>query len=320
MTVLERFFRGDQAALARIISFIEDCEDGYRELLSRLYPKSGKALKIGFTGPPGSGKSSLVNNISKKLAREGHRIAVVAVDPTSPFTGGALLGDRVRMSGMPTDGSIYIRSMATRGSTGGLAAATGNVVTALDAYGFDFILIETVGVGQVELDIVDTCDTVVVVLVPESGDAIQALKAGLMEIADVFAVNKADRPGANHIIMELNSTLDLKRQKTAWELPVVATEAINDKNTDQLINKIKEHIGHCKETGTFADHRRHQIKRKIDSIIQFHINNLIWEKVVTKVDVDKLVTEIFEGKNDPFTVSQKLLDMLVADGLFRQSP
>jgi LAO/AO transport system kinase len=172
MTVLDKFLAGDPAALPRIITHIENRGKDYRRLISKIYPSTGRAVKIGFTGPPGSGKSSLVNNISKMLAVDGKKVAIVAVDPSSPFTGGALLGDRIRMVNMPTDGSIFVRSMATRGSTGGLAAATGNVIIALDAFGFDYILIETVGVGQVELDIIDSCDTVVVVLVPESGDGL----------------------------------------------------------------------------------------------------------------------------------------------------
>jgi len=310
MTVLEKFLQGDQAALARIISFIEDRQDGYQRLLSRLYPKSGNALRIGFTGPPGAGKSSLVNNFSKILAAEGHKVAVVAVDPTSPFTGGALLGDRVRLVNMPTDGSIFIRSMATRGSTGGLAAATGNVVTALDAFGFDHILIETVGVGQVELDIIDTCDAVVVVLVPESGDAVQALKAGLMEIADIFAVNKADRPGADHIVAELNTTLDLKRQKTEWELPVVATEAINNKNIDKLAEKVRAYIDFTRTTDHFEKHRKAQIKKKIISILQFHITNALNDRVGQLADIDQVVSEIYDGRREPFTVAREIFESL----------
>jgi LAO/AO transport system kinase len=307
MTVLEKFLSGDQAALARIITFIEDRQEKYREVLARLYPQSGRAVKIGFTGPPGAGKSSLVNSIARLLLARGHRIGIIAVDPTSPFTGGALLGDRIRMVDMPTDGSVYIRSMATRGSSGGLAAATGNVATALDAFGFDFILIETVGVGQVELDIVDTCDTVIVVLVPESGDAIQALKAGLMEIADIFAINKADRPGSENIVAELNMVLELKRNKIEWDLPVIATEAINNKNIDRLLEKIDAHLGYIKTSGLFEKHRREQIKNKLFGVMQFHFNNLIRQEIGRITDLDKVISDIYEGKSDPFTVGESLL-------------
>ncbi|MCX6825954.1 MAG: methylmalonyl Co-A mutase-associated GTPase MeaB [candidate division Zixibacteria bacterium] len=309
MTILDKFLNGDQAALARIISFIEDREEGYQKVLSRLYPLSGKALKIGFTGPPGAGKSSLVNNIIKVLACQGKKVGVIAVDPTSPFTGGALLGDRIRLTDMPIDGSVYIRSMATRGSTGGLAAATGNVAVALDAFGFEYILIETVGVGQVELDIIDTCDTVVVILVPESGDAIQALKAGLMEIADIFAVNKADRPGSENMIAELNMILEIKRRNSEWELPVVATEAINNKNTDDLMTKILSHLDHIKQTGFFEKHRREQIKRKVYGILEGYVRQYLEDRILTAADLDKAVSEIYDRKSDPFTVSEKLLNL-----------
>ncbi|MEP0827750.1 MAG: methylmalonyl Co-A mutase-associated GTPase MeaB [bacterium] len=307
MTVLERFLGGDQSALARIITIIEDRTDGYQDILARLYPRSGKALKIGFTGPPGAGKSSLVNSIAKMLLGQGKRVGIIAVDPTSPFTGGALLGDRIRMVDMPSDGTVYIRSMATRGSTGGLAAATGNAAVALDAFGFDYVLIETVGVGQVELDIVDTCDTVVVTLVPESGDAVQALKAGLMEIADIFALNKSDRPGAENIAAELNMILEIKREKQDWELPVVMTEAINNKNIDRLQSKIEKHLAYLRSSGQFDKHRREQIRKKIVSIVTAQINVVVREKLTQMVDIEKVVGEIYEGKTDPYTVSKELI-------------
>lgn len=307
MTVLERFLGGDQSALARIITIIEDRTDGYQDILARLYPRSGKALKIGFTGPPGAGKSSLVNSIAKMLLGQGKKVGIIAVDPTSPFTGGALLGDRIRMVDMPSDGTVYIRSMATRGSTGGLAAATGNAAVALDAFGFDYVLIETVGVGQVELDIIDTCDTVVVTLVPESGDAVQALKAGLMEIADIFALNKSDRPGAENIAAELNMILEIKREKQDWELPVVMTEAVNNKNIDRLQSKIEKHLAYLRSSGQFDKHRREQIRKKIVSIVTAQINVVVREKLTRMVDIEKVVGEIYEGKTDPYTVSKELI-------------
>ena len=309
MTVLDKFLQGDQAALARIISFVEDTEDGYREVLGKLYPMSGRATRIGFTGPPGAGKSSLVNNVSKALASNGKKVAVIAVDPSSPFTGGALLGDRIRLVDMPTDGSIFIRSMATRGSSGGLAAATGNVTTVLDAFGFDYILIETVGVGQIELDIVDACDTVVVVLVPESGDAIQTLKAGLMEIADIFVVNKSDRPGAENIEMELNMTLDLKRDQMAWDIPVVMSEAVNNKGTDILLEKMSQHMDYALKSGWLENHRRKQIRKKIYNILTFYVNSMIRGKLAEMPDLEKAVLEIYSGKGDPYSASRELVKL-----------
>jgi len=309
MTVLERFLNGDLSALARIISFIENREEGYEKLLTHLYPKARRAIKIGFTGPPGAGKSTIVNEISKMLSKEGNKIGIIAVDPTSPFTGGALLGDRIRMHDLPSDGSVYIRSMATRGSTGGLAGATNNVTIALDAFGFDYILIETVGVGQVELDIINTCDAVVVVLVPESGDAIQALKAGLMEIADIFAVNKADRPLSESIVAELNSVLDIKREKTGWKLPVLPTEAVNRKNIDTMLNELKGFIQYSRESGLFEKHRRNQIKKKIFNILNYNFTKMIESKLSGVVNLDSIIDDIFAGKTDPFTACRELLKL-----------
>ncbi|PKK84052.1 MAG: methylmalonyl Co-A mutase-associated GTPase MeaB [candidate division Zixibacteria bacterium HGW-Zixibacteria-1] len=309
MTVLDKFNQGDQAALAKIISFVEDYQDGYREVLGKLYPESGRATRIGFTGPPGAGKSSLVNNISKALASNGKKVAVIAVDPSSPFTGGALLGDRIRLTDMPTDGTIFIRSMATRGSSGGLAAATGNVATVLDAFGFDFILIETVGVGQIELDIVDACDTVIVVLVPESGDSIQTLKAGLMEIADIFVVNKADRPGAENIVMELNMTLDLKRDQMTWDIPVLSSEAINNKGTDILLEKMGLHMDYAIKSGWLEKHRRKQIRKKIYNILTYYVDNMIRSRLADMPDLEKAVSDIYTGQGDPYSACRELVKL-----------
>jgi len=313
VTVLERFLEGDQAALARIISYIEDADKGWQELLSRLYTRAGRAVKIGFTGPPGAGKSSLVNCTAKLLAAQNKKIGIIAVDPTSPFTGGALLGDRIRMKDLPSDGSVFIRSMATRGSTGGLAVATDNATIALDAFGFDYILIETVGVGQVELDIINTCDTVVVILVPESGDAIQALKAGLMEIADIFAINKADRPLSESIVAELISVLHMKAEKSIWEIPVIPTEAINNKNTDLLLEKILAHLDFSKQTGHFERHRREQIRRKIFDILHDRVHEVIIKKLGAVADLDRLVGEIFEHRTDPFRAGERLFHLTQID-------
>ncbi len=213
------------------------------------------------------------------------------------------------MNELPTDGSVYMRSMATRGSSGGLAGATNNVTVALDAFGFDYILIETVGVGQVELDIIDTCDTVVVVLVPESGDAVQALKAGLMEIADIFAVNKADRPGAKNIIAALQNMLEIKSEKSLWKWPVVPTEAINNKNIDSLLEHIFAHTAFSRESGTFERHRREQIRKKIFAILETQLKAMMEEKLNVKTDLDQLVTRIYQGDTDPYTVGDELLKL-----------
>jgi LAO/AO transport system kinase len=307
MSVLDRFLEGDIRALSRVISYIEDRTDGYRDLLGVLYEKSGKSIRLGVTGPPGAGKSTLVNGLAHEYLNDGSKVGVVAVDPTSPFTGGALLGDRVRMSEFPTGGEFYFRSMATRGASGGLAAATGNVTVALDAFGFDITLIETVGVGQVELDIIDACDTVVVAIVPESGDAVQTMKAGLMEIADIFVVNKSDRPGAERLAMDLKQMLQARpvRVKT-WAIPIVSTVAVDKKNIDLLRRKIDEHIGFIKDSGQFGRHRRGQIKNKILSIMKHEFQREFLERLGKDVDFEAVIDDIMRGKTNPFKVGEEL--------------
>ena len=228
--LLADFDAGRPAALARVVSIVENHRPGFDEILGRLHTKLGRARRIGITGPPGAGKSTLGTLLVRELRNAGHRVGVVAVDPTSPFTGGALLGDRVRMESVALDSGVFIRSMATRGSLGGLAAATREVADVLDAFGFERIIVETVGVGQSELDIARIADSSVVVLVPESGDSIQTLKAGLMEIADIFVVNKADRPGADRLRMDIELMLGLRSGATMKNMPAhhgVDMKAVN---------------------------------------------------------------------------------------------
>ena len=228
--LLADFDAGKSAALARVVSIVENHRPGFDDILGRLHTKLGRARRIGITGPPGAGKSTLSTLLVRELRSAGHRVGVVAVDPTSPFTGGALLGDRVRMESVALDSGVFIRSMATRGSLGGLAAATREVADVLDAFGFERIIVETVGVGQSELDIARIADSSVVVLVPESGDSIQTLKAGLMEIADIFVVNKADRPGADRLRMDIELMLGLRTGATMKNMPAhhgVDMKAVN---------------------------------------------------------------------------------------------
>lgn len=307
MSVLDRFFEGDIRALSRVISHIENREDGYRDLLGVLYEKAGKSLRIGITGPPGAGKSTLVSGLAHEYVKESKKVGVVAVDPTSPFTGGALLGDRVRMSQFPAGGEFYFRSMATRGATGGLAAATGNVTVALDAFGFDITLIETVGVGQVELDIIDACDTVVVTVVPESGDAVQTMKAGLMEIADVFVVNKSDRPGAEKLVLDLKQMLQARPDGTGgWKIPIISTVAVDGKNIDLLHRKIGEHISSIQASGKFDRHRRQQIEKKILSILKFQFQKEFLERLGEEVDFESLIDKVMSGETNPFKIGEDL--------------
>ena len=307
MTVLESFEQGDIRALSRVVSHVENEAEQFQQVLGHLYAKVGHALRIGITGPPGSGKSTLVNALTHEFLKEGKRIGIIAVDPTSPFTGGALLGDRVRMNEFPADGRVYFRSMATRGATGGLAAATDNVTVVYDAFGFDITLVETVGVGQVELDIIDTCDVVVVVIVPESGDSVQTMKAGLMEIADIFVVNKADRPGAERIAAELHMAVDSrKRIQGAWQLPIISTEAVNKKNVDRLHLKISEFINFIKQNGQFERHRREQLKLKLLHIVKQRFQREFVEHLTVDSELDRIADDIRSGRTNPYSAGEDL--------------
>jgi len=309
VALLDRFSGGDIRALSRVISLVENRDEGYRELLSRLYLKSGHAVKLGITGPPGAGKSTLVNRLTRRFLDEGRKVGIVAVDPSSPYTGGALLGDRVRMNEFPGGGSVYFRSMATRGATGGLSAATDNVAVVLDAFGFDIVLIETVGVGQVELDVVDACDSVVVVIVPESGDAVQTMKAGLMEIADIMVVNKADRPGAETMVIDLQHTIKLRKQADdGGKVAVIPTEAVNGRNVDLLYTAIVEHVESAGRSGRFDRHRRGQIRKKILNILKNRFQKEFLDSLGDEFVFEKVVDDIHQHKTDPFTISDRLFE------------
>ncbi len=312
MTVLDRFYKKDRSALSRIISFIENREDGYLELLSRIYNISGNSYKIGITGPPGSGKSTLVDKIAIRYLDRGYSVGIIAVDPTSPFTGGALLGDRIRMQDLSNRGEVFIRSMATRGSGGGLSEATREVAIALESYGFDIILIETVGVGQVELDVAGLCDSTVVVLVPESGDSVQTLKAGLMEIADIFAVNKADREGSGRLVSELRLMLESRgqKQKEGWILPVIKTEAINGVGTDTLTDKIIEHRKHVENLYTQSGYREKRVKSELITILDRKIRARALKELLEDNSVDSYVKQIVNGESDPYSIAEKLLSKI----------
>jgi LAO/AO transport system kinase len=307
MSVLDKFAAGDHVALARIITAVEDRRNGYQDLLARLYARSGRAWRVGITGPPGAGKSTLVFRLAELLAAQAKKLGIIAVDPTSPFTGGALLGDRIRMQDLSNNPNIFIRSMATRGSTGGLAEATRDATMVLDAFGMDVILIETVGVGQVELDIARACDTVVVVFVPESGDAIQAMKAGLMEIADIYCLNKADREGAERLVVELQSVLGLRKKTTPWEHPVISTQALNNKGIPELWASVAAHREFCQNQATF-DHRREQrIADDLQTIIKNKIDRRVQAALRDSESYRNKIAEIAAGTTNPYAAAVELL-------------
>ncbi|HEY7203997.1 MAG TPA: methylmalonyl Co-A mutase-associated GTPase MeaB [Methylomirabilota bacterium] len=266
--LVRRMLDGDRLALARLITRVENRSPEVPAIMQAIHERTGRAYVLGITGPPGAGKSTLVDRITSLLRAEQQPVGVIAVDPSSPFTGGAVLGDRIRMQTHTLDPDVFIRSMATRGSLGGLARATGDVIKVMDAFGFPWILIETVGVGQTELDIIRQADTTVVALVPESGDSIQAMKAGLMEVADIFVVNKADRDGAHALMAELKFSVHLHYTSAAqprdvdWEVPVLAAQAVNDVGMDTLLQQIRRHRTALEQGGALE--KRRQARRRAD--------------------------------------------------------
>jgi len=336
--LLNDFNAGKPAALARVVSVVENHRPGFEEILASLHPRTGHARRIGLTGPPGAGKSSITALLVRRFREAGLRVGVLAVDPTSPFTGGALLGDRVRMENVALDPGVFIRSMATRGSLGGLAAATREVADVLDAFGFDRLLIETVGVGQSELDIARTADTTVLVLVPESGDSIQTLKAGVMEVADIFVVNKSDRPGADRLRNDVELMLglrkgisfgntpahhgvDLKRVNPArlareasakpssveWTPPVMSAIATKEQGIDELVTAIDRHFAYLEESGTLRARRRERMRERVMDVVEEKVRGRLWKDTGTMSWLEQQLPSVEEGTATPFGVADQLL-------------
>jgi len=300
---------GDRRALARLISFVEDDGPQAHRALALLHPHSGHAHIIGVTGAPGTGKSTLVNELAKGLRAQGRTVGIVAVDPTSPFTGGALLGDRVRMRDLAGDPGIFIRSMATRGSLGGLAQATGDVVKVLDAVGFAVVLVETVGVGQAEVDIARTAHTTVVVEAPGLGDEVQALKAGLLEIADLLVVNKADRPGAAQTARALEAMLDLGRSDNGWRPPVLQTVALDGTGVDAALEAIAAHRAYLQESGQWARRERERARADLLRVLERELLHRLRARAGEDV-LEHWVERVAARQVDVYTAAAALLDGL----------
>ncbi|EEB73940.1 methylmalonyl Co-A mutase-associated GTPase MeaB [Thermococcus sp. AM4] len=313
--LIQSALSGDKKAIARLITLVENDEEKARKIIRRIYPHTGRAYVVGITGPPGSGKSTLLDKLIKLARNEGHKVGVIAIDPTSPFTGGALLGDRLRMQRHSTDPGVFIRSMATRGSLGGLAKATNDAVKVLDAAGYDLIFVETVGVGQIEVDIVKTADTVVLVTVPGLGDEVQAIKAGLMEVADIFAINKADREGTEMVYLELKMALEFEREKwrqIGWEPPIVETTAFTLKGVRPLWEAIKRHRKHMEESGRLRERRAFRAREEVKTIIASTIASKVEERLA-KGEAKELIEEVVERKLDPYSASQIVMEKLKED-------
>ena len=296
---------GDVQAIARTISLIENEHPAAEALLNALFPYTGNAYRIGITGPPGAGKSTLTAQITRQLRKEGKTVGIIAVDPTSPFTGGAVLGDRIRMAEFATDPGVFIRSMASRGSMGGLARRTQDVGDVLDAAGKDVIIYETVGVGQTELDIAEAADTTVVVLVPESGDAIQTMKAGLMEIADIFVVNKSDREGAERIKIELDLMLQLRPTKRAWEPPIVMTVAYKGEGIEELMKKMKEHLQFLSREEELHRRRKKRFIKKVRELIRKKLSDDFWTEA-RREKFNAILESNHKQHPSPYEVMEKL--------------
>ena len=301
------FLSGSRRALAKLISAVENDGVLAREVLDELYSKAGRAYRLGITGPPGAGKSTLVDQLAKTIRAAGQTVGIIAVDPTSPFTGGALLGDRVRMHDLTTDPGVFIRSMATRGSLGGLSQKAQDAADVLDVFGKDFIVFETVGVGQSELDIVEAADTVVVILVPESGDSVQAMKAGLMEIADIFVLNKSDRDGAQRAVQELETILHL-RAAAAWNPPVVPTVASAGKGIAEVWEKIQLHREFLASDGRLMAKRKQRLEKKIHELVSRRLKQEFWDEEAQRILNSSL--ENFQN--------QKLSPYRIVDALLKQ--
>src|SRR5256712_4576079 len=302
--IAQRVLEGDRRALTRILTWVENGYPEAREAVRSLLPYSGRAHIVGVTGPTGSGKSTLLGALAREYRNQGRSIGIVVIDPTSPFSHGAILGDRIRMQDLTSDPEVFIRSMATRGALGGLAAATNDVVTVLDACGKDVVLVETVGAGQDEVEIADTAHTTVVINVPGTGDDMQAIKAGILEIADILVVNKADRPRAEAVYKQLHIFTDLQRNE-GWQVPILKTVAHKEQGIAELIEEIDNHRDYLARSGRLDEMRRQRARRQLLAVAQTMLLARVLDGSEGEAVVDELVQAIAERRLDPHTAAER---------------
>jgi len=311
-SITEKVVSGDVRAVARLIRDIDDGTPGVRAVLKELYPYTGKAYVVGITGAPGVGKSTLVDQIISHLRKRNKTVGVLAVDPTSPFSGGAILGDRIRMQRHCTDEGVYIRSLATRGQFGGLTQSTRSAIDVLDAMGKDYILVETVGVGQDEVDVVKSAHTTVIVVMPGMGDDIQVIKAGILEVGDIFVINKSDREGTDRTESHLRLMLEMDEKKfeaEGWVPPIVRTQAVFDKGTDVLLEEIDRHGIHLAKTGNGLNIRKqeHKVREELAEMLKNRLIEKVGRRITATGDFDEAVNAIVEGRTDPYTACDDLV-------------
>jgi GTPase len=303
----EPLLKGDKRALARAISLVENDDPEGWALVSEVYPHTGNAAIVGFTGPPGVGKSTIIGSLTAHARKADEQVAVLSIDPSSPFTKGALLGDRIRLTEHFLDSGVFIRSMASRGSLGGLSEATLQAALLMDASGKDHVFLETVGVGQAEVDIIDHADTVVLALMPGSGDSIQALKAGVMEIPDIIVVNKKDHPLTDTMVREIRGVLSLGEQK-GWRVPIVQCEASRGEGIEELWQKIGEHHAYIEEEGTLSERRRRNLMNEVVALAAARLRRKLEESIHEDESVQELLDEVVARRLDPASAATKLLE------------